>query len=206
MASTEFDFPKIIKKYDRFLARGLSKGMGDRNGQMCIEAAVCAALDLPHGDDPNCVSYSVRSFKIALNDSTWSSSEARAKGLRNLGIAQIGSLGVVDNVEFSSCLVKKTIQVLIPELFRELFPENEKCLEAARRCELEGSAEAAESARDAADRAAAASAARSAAFSARAANSAVNVVRQSDDKYLIMSADLALDVLKELKSPGCDWI
>jgi len=85
------DFKKFVPKFDEILSRGLSHGLGKRDGMMCIEAAVCAALDLPHGDDPQCVAAAVRSFKIALNDSNWSSPEARAKGMRNLGIAQVGS-------------------------------------------------------------------------------------------------------------------
>jgi hypothetical protein len=47
---------------------------------MCVEAAVCYALGLPHSDNPPCVGYAVRQYKIRLNDSNWSSNEARAKG------------------------------------------------------------------------------------------------------------------------------
>ena len=89
-----------VKKFDSILAAGLSKGLGSRGSQVCIEAAICQVLDLPHSDDPGCVAASVRSFKIRLNDSNWSSSKARAAGLRDLGLAQLGSLGVVDDFEF----------------------------------------------------------------------------------------------------------
>ena len=143
---------ETIKKFDAILSRGLCQGVGSRDGQMCIEAAVCAALDLPHGDDPDCVDSAVRSFKIALNDSNWSSSKTRAKGLRDLGIAQIGSRGVVDGLEFSKQMAEKTTRVLIPALFREVFSANQDCLNAAKRCEEEGT-------RAAAARAAAAAAA-----------------------------------------------
>ena len=35
---------------------GLVKGKGiQKPGHMCVEAAVCYALDLPHSDDPQCV-------------------------------------------------------------------------------------------------------------------------------------------------------
>ena len=87
-----------VKLYDKIIARGLSTGVGRRDGQMCIEAAICTVLGLDHGDDPKCVAASVRSFKISLNDSQWSSTEARAAGLRDLGLAQLGSLGVVDDL------------------------------------------------------------------------------------------------------------
>ena len=209
------NFSNLIPKFDDILSRGLCVGVGDRDGQMCIEAAICAAMDLPHGDEPDCVAKSVRSYKITLNDSSWSSAAARARGLRNLGIAQIGSRGVVDDQEFAKRLAEQTIRELIPTLFREVFPDRQECLDAADRCASEGttSADSADSAAaraasaawvawaaDRADRAAdrAAWAAGAAARAARAAGAA--------DKYLLLSASLALEVLRELNSPGCEWL
>src|SRR6266850_2480719 len=119
-----------LKKFDSILSRGLCTGVGTQGEQVCIEAAICETLGLPHGDDPGCVSDAVRSFKIALNDSRWSSDAARAKGLRALGIAQLGSKGVVNDVEFSKRLSEKAIRVLIPKLFRQIFT-NQECLDAA---------------------------------------------------------------------------
>jgi hypothetical protein len=172
------------------------------------------------------VADAVRTFKIALNDSKWSSPKARAEGLRDLGLAQLGSKGVVGNVEFATRLSKKVIQVLIPALFREVFPDNDECLAVALRCEQEGTEVAADSAHSAAysvaysaDSArladsvysaylAMCSAACSAADSARSAYLAANSARfatrsaHDPDKYLKLVASLALDVLKELKSPG----
>ena len=107
-----------VKQFDSILSRGLSGGLGRRDSQMCIETAICTVLNLPHGDDPKCVSNAVRLFKISLNDAPWSSPKARAKGLRNLGLAQLGSLGVVDDVEFVVRLSKKIISSLLPKLFR----------------------------------------------------------------------------------------
>src|SRR3990167_7870353 len=120
MSNKTLDFETIIPKFDAILARGLCEGVGSREGQMCIEAAICAALDLPHGDNPSCVEPTIRSYKISLNDKKWTSAEARAKGLRNLGIAQIGSNGVVDGREFKKRLAKRTIQVLLPEMVRSI--------------------------------------------------------------------------------------
>lgn len=231
MTHTSFDFPSIITKYDDILSRGLSEGIGTREGQMCIEAAVCAAMDLPHDDDPGCVSESVRSFKIALNDSTWTSPEARAKGLRNLGIAQIGSKDIVDDREFTSRLAKKTIQILIPTLLRQVFQDNKEGLDAALRCEMESSCDAAqavwnlvfyeikytdgipekiESAGTAAGAACNAieelNSTYSVLYVTDAVQCAVDATLNDPDKYLIMIAEIALEILKELKSPGCDWI
>jgi hypothetical protein len=160
-----------VAEFDRILAKGLSEGLGERGKQVCIEAAICQTLGLPHGDDPGCVAESVRRFKITLNDARWSSPRARAKGLHDLGLAQLGSKGAVEDKKFTRRLTKSTIQVLIPTVFRDVLSKNKECLEAADRCEREGTKDAA--------------------YAASAA-----------DKYLKLSAKLALDVLRELNSPG----
>lgn len=154
---TPFDISTFnVEKFDKILnTRGLCKGVGKRDGSMCIEAAICAVLDLPHNDDPQCVAESVRTYKITLNDSNWSSNEARAKGLRDLGLAQLGSKGVVDSVEFSKRLAEKTIRVLLPKLYREIAGGNLKLLEVADRCEKGGTRDAAYAATHAAAYAAA---------------------------------------------------
>jgi hypothetical protein len=144
-----FDIKKFsIKKFNSILGRGLCSGVGDRDGQMCIEAAVCAVLDLPHGDDPGCVAESVRAFKIKLNDCEWSSPQARADGLRKLGLAQLGSKGVVNDVEFSKRLAEKVIRTAIPRVLRGLPAsiQSQELKDAADRCEKEGTESAAESA------------------------------------------------------------
>lgn len=84
----------VARKVLETVDAGLSSGLGvQKPGKMCVEAAVCYALGLPHGDNPPCVGVAVRAFKIRLNDSGWSSPEARAKGMRKLAIAQLGSDG-----------------------------------------------------------------------------------------------------------------
>ena len=203
-----------VRKFDNILKRGLCTGVGDRAGQMCIEAVICTVLDLPHGDDPMCVSPSVRRFKIALNDKKWTSPEARAVGLRDLGLAQLGSLGVVDSKEFSKRLATKTIRVLIPAMARDLFSHNTDVLAGALRCEKAGQGKEASEASWAlrnifyqiaayaayADDAYAVYAAYAAA--AYGANADANAYAIQTDKYLLLSAALALEVLVELKSPG----
>lgn len=230
-----------IQKYNTILDRGLSCGLGKRGKQVCIEAAICETLGLAHGDDPKCVARSVRDFKIYLNDSEWSSPQARAKGLRQLGVAQLGSLEVVADQDFTNILSKKTISRLIPELFREVLSTLPNLEQICVRCEIEGSIDAS----DAAARAAA-SAARAAAsatnpnvnpsgaclaadaayFAAKAANYVVEMKHaasaacaanaayyaeaadkaayyaEAADKYLNLSAEIAFETLKELKSPG----
>ena len=183
------NFEEIIPKFDAILERGLCTGLGDRDGQMCIEAAICAALDLPHGDEPACVDPIIRVYKIALNDKNWSSPQARAKGLRNLGIAQIGSKDVIDGKLFIKKLTIKNIQILIPTLFKDIFKYDEKCLNAAKLCESEPTVANCHAAAHAAN-----------------ATTYASFVSADSDKYLILSANLALDVLKELNAPGIVWI
>jgi hypothetical protein len=221
----QIDFPAVIEKFDEILKRGLCVGVGKPDGQVCIEAAIAIALGLPFNDAPECVAASVRRYKIKLNDSPkWRSPQSRAEALRSIGIAQIGSKGVVDDKEFVKRLAEKTIRVLIPMLFRERFTNNAACLAAADKCEKEGSTVAARGARtaayaadaaaydaaDAADAAYAAYAADAAdaAYAAYAADAADAASRRASDpeKYLRLSAFLALEVLRELKSPGCAYV
>jgi hypothetical protein len=210
-----------VPKFDEILNRGLSYGLGDEDGKMCIEAAICHALGMPHGDNPLCVAESVRRFKIRLNDCEWSSPEARAKGLRNLGLAQLGSKDVVDNTAFSSRLAMLMGKVLLPQLIREYLPYHSLCLEAAYQCE---NASSIEQIKDFTFKASLAinstlenhfsvRAARSISTACRyasdlqnvsaAANKIASAVDFTNDKYLFITADLALQVLQELNSPGC---
>ena len=155
-----------LKQYDQILSRGLCSGQGDRDGQMCIEAAICTVLGLPHGDDPGCVSDAVRAYKICLNDSQWSSAAARAAGLRDLGLAQLGSRGVCHDARFSIRLTELTIRELLPSILRSLPTATPQTLAAAERCEVEGTQSAASAAN------AAAYAAYAAAYADRAARAA----------------------------------
>ena len=213
-----------VKKYDDILSKGLSKGLGNRESTMCIEAAICTVLDLPHSDNPQCVTNSVRAFKINLNDKNWSSNAARASGLRDLGLAQLGSLGVVNDKEFVTILSKKVIQILIPKLYRKLYPN--KFVDLVNACEILGDydsikklayAAAAAAANAAANADAAANAAANAAGNAGDAaysaayvavdaavdaNAAAYAAAAYADEYLILVANLALETLRELKSPG----
>ncbi len=63
-----------IAKMDSLLSRGLSRGLGMPDGQMCAEAVVCLALGEPFGSEPSCVARAVRSYVIAVQDSPrWAS-------------------------------------------------------------------------------------------------------------------------------------
>jgi len=97
---------------------GLCSGMGRQEpGQMCVEAAVCYAMGLPHGDKPTCVSGSVRHLKVHLNDTIgWVCNESRAHGLREIAIAQLGSAGAVDDRLFINAFLQRVIKYVVPHV------------------------------------------------------------------------------------------
>ena len=97
------------------VAAGLVGGLGEPiPGRMCIEAAICYALGLAHGDDPGCVSAPLRRLKIRLNDARWSGVPARTAGLRRLALASLGSQDVLDDHAFSRRVVEMTIRRSVP--------------------------------------------------------------------------------------------
>ena len=150
---------KVLETVDA----GLVHGAGvPAPGKMCVEAAVCYAMGLPHGDNPKCVGSAVRAFKIRLNDARWSSNAARAQGLRRIAIAQLGS-DQIDQREFARLLAIEVIKQIVPIALRAAASVHKdqahamKLETAALRCEQDGTREAALDARtDAADAAAAA--------------------------------------------------
>jgi hypothetical protein len=175
MKLTKATAQKILKVVDA----GLSDGLGNPiPGEMCVEAAVCYALGLPHSDDPKCVSSALRSLKISLNDRAWSSPRARAKGLRRLAIAQLGTADTLDDKAFLAHVVEITIKKIVPMALRSAIPlqkldKHKEAMEAAaKRCESEGTKDAAKAAYAAANDAYAANAAANAACVADAAKAA----------------------------------
>lgn len=217
------DFENVIPIFDAILSRGLCRGSGFPHSQMCLEQAICVSLGLPFSDKPRCVTTAIREFKIKLNDCSWSSSEARAKGLRNLGIAQIGSKGVINDCSFTRLMHHKFITILIPTLFREIFIGYSDCLAAALECEKSGSLIAIENAHICAKEKnynigtdifffvhqATSHLLYEKVYGIYKLKHCVDLAQQASkfkDKYLLLAAEITLDVLKELKSPGCDWI
>lgn len=210
----------VALKVLEIVDQGLSNGLGNaKPGEMCVEAAVCFALGLPHGDDPKCVSPALRSLKIRLNDSHWSSKAARAKGLRRLAVAQLGSLGHLDDKVFAKRCAELAIRTSVPEAFRaaariQKTPEDrDALLAAALRCEKEGTRDAALSAREvargvrkhaAAAFAAAAYAAAAAAYAADAY--AADAAASARDKSLAAFAEGVVQILIDMKAPGCKWL
>lgn len=187
---------ETAEKVIELLGHGLTSGKGKPiPGQMCVEAAVCYAMGLPHGDEPVCVSPAIRAFKIRLNDSNWSSNTARAEGMKRLAIAQLNSAGAVDDKEFAKRCVDLAIRKIVPFALREaarVHPkqEHKDALEtAAKRCETEGTREAALEAKTAAY---------------AAANAAANAAAR--DKFLAFVAEEVVQILIDMKAPGTEWL
>ena len=217
----------VARKVLSVVDAGLSSGLGNPTpGNMCVEAAVCFALGLPHGDDPECVSPVLRSLKIRINDSTWSSKAARAKGLRRLAVAQLGSKDALDEKEFVRRVVEMAISVSVPQALRSAAStckdakHRQAMLDAANRCEIEKSRASAQDARTltraaaayayaAADAAAAAdadanAAANAYAYAYAAANAAANAAVR--DESLATYCEAIVQILIEMKAPGCQWL
>jgi hypothetical protein len=237
---------EVAAKVLSIVDAGLVKGVGlPEPGKMCVEAAVCYALGLPHGDDPACVSRALRQLKIRLNDSRWSSNAARAKGLRRLAVAQLGSRDVLDDKEFARRVVDVVIRIYVPRALRRAVevvtnPAHKQAMEdAAVRCETEGTrdaalagkkaaaapapdadaaaadadadADAADAAADAADAAYAAYAAADAYAAAAAASAAADAAAaaaaaSAADKQLSDFAESVVQILIDMKAPGCQWL
>jgi hypothetical protein len=238
----------VARKVLSIVDKGLSSGLGVRKpGQMCVEAAVCYALDLPHGDDPQCVSPALRTLKINLNDRQWSSKKARAAGLRRLAVAQLGSREHLDDKEFARRVAELAIRKSVPEALRAAAsihkdPMHVQALrDAANKCEREpteknsrearkiaayaayaayaaaNATTAANAAANAADAANAAANAANAANAADAANAAANAANAANaayaayadaarDKSLAGFAEGVVQILIEMKAPGCQWL
>jgi hypothetical protein len=127
---------EIVSKVLETVDAGLVSGLGTPEpGNMCVEAAVCYALGLPHGDDPQCVSIVVRALKIQLNDSNWSSNEARARGLRKLAVLQLGTKDTLDENEFAKRTVLFMFNVTLADLLESEYPEQAKACREAKTLE-----------------------------------------------------------------------
>jgi len=206
---------------------GLVSGLGlAKPGKMCVEAAICYALELPHGDQPECVANCIRRYKIRINDAAWSSNAARAVGMRRAAIAQLGSdfLDLPENrqlrKEFVMYLAEQVIRQILPVALRAAalrFKDKiqaEKMVEAALRCEKEGTRKAAQNARAVAAAAAAADAAAAAADAAAAAAAAAAAYaaaayaakRKARDEILNIAAEICVQACIKFKTPGSKWL
>jgi len=156
------NYKNVRKKLTNLADKGFVRGLGKPEpGALCVEAAVCLALGEPHSDKPTCVHEADRGLAIRLNDSPWSSNTARAEAMLPLALAQLGTAGT-DRKEWVDAVVEGTVRVIVPIALRAAASTkgNEKHAEAlaaaAKRCEDEGTREAAVFAEETAHAAAAA--------------------------------------------------
>ncbi len=213
-----------VLKFIELCDQGLSKGLGEQEpGKMCVEACWNAALGLPHGDDPPCVGKAVRAAKIALNDADWSSDMARAEGVRVIGVAQAGS-DQRDQVEFTRIIAEglERIKVQYPPAdtaYAASYTADAasytayaasctaeaarytayaaSCTAEAARCTAEAARCTATAARCTAD---------AARYTAYAASCTAYAAIAPNDEVLKAFADVILDALKQVKSPGCEYL
>ena len=199
---------ELAEKVRDVVSAGLVCGKGEPiPGRMCVEAAVCYAMGLPHSDEPTCVGQAVRSFKIALNDSNWSSDMARANGMKRIAIAQLGSIEIDQN-QFTKELALATIRRILPIVLRAAakLHHEQKHIDA-----LNDSATACETCDDAAADAAARSAANAANAAANAANAAAYAAAYAArsaarDEVLSLMAEIGVEALQKCGSPGCEFL
>jgi len=174
---TESFVRKLLETVDAGLM--VSDGV-PKPGKLCVEAAIYYALSEPHSKGSGCVDPIVRRGLGRLNDALWSSKQARAKGLRKVAIAQLGSKDTINITNFLALFAEYTIREVVPVALRAagaLNSHHTKELEAhAEQCEREGS-------RDVADAAA------RAAYDARIAAYSTHATHASGDAaYVAFSA------------------
>lgn len=170
-----------MEKLDELFARGLCSGIGAPGGQVCIEAAIALACGEELNDAPACVHPAVQAHSITLNDALWSSPQARAAGLREYALAQLGTTEI-DGIEFVNRLTLATVREILPLTLKEAWLEKE-ALACEATTTLQEAVEAAARAADAAARAAmrAAATAADAAAGARAARRMATAARVAAD-------------------------
>lgn len=207
------DRSEFLKKYDAILARGLSCGLRDNN-MVCIEAAVACAtegIDLDNGDEvhdqPKCVDRTIAQFKIALNDFyEWSSAKARARGLHDIGIAQLGSNTVKGiGPKFEHLMKKHLIDEFEPAMIADVLKPFK--LKLPTTIEELLSDEVVDNV-DVARNALSSTSLPSDGFGLEQALS--NIIDATNhknfNKVLCRIAEIGVEVLRELKSPGVEWL
>lgn len=212
------------------MSNTINEGTGEQLPAWRCESYTFYYPLLPHDDDTKCVGWAVRYLVFHINNREWSSDEARAAGLRKLAVAQLGS-DQLDQFRFAELVALKTVQKLCPLLFAELAKlaetdeDRESMKSAGRDCaEVTSLEEAIEVLnRDIASARGlphTLEIARSSAHAlahghilAHALDLALflaltldHVIAITSDEALTMLADICLEVLVEMGSPGCQHL
>ena len=154
-----------------------------------VAAKVLSVVDagLVRGDEPTCVGAAVRRFKIRLNDSrAWPSDEARAKGLRRIAVAQLGS-DTINQCEFATYVTIQTIKRIFPLVLRKQGFKKEAvvCEQATTLDEAHKAAVAARTK-----------------LLAATADYAAATAKEEAHSILLLSAKIGEEALVKLSSPG----
>jgi len=192
----------LVNKIHSFLDKGVTPGLSKdpKPGSMCLEQIVSYALEEEINDKPSCVGKQVRWFVVSLNDCDWSSPSARAEGIRDLAIAQLGS-DSLNQDEFRDKLRFAVITKLLPSMFRDLGEEKwEKEIKSLEKVKV--LEEARKAARDALSNI---NYYNSPYTDCNFINYAADVTK-TGDKYFKMAAHLVIEVLKDMKSSGCQFL
>jgi hypothetical protein len=106
---------ELARKVLAVVDQGLIKGLGrPAPGDMCVEAAVAYASGELHNDHPACVHPGLADAKIWLNDHSWEFDPMwRAKGLRRVAIAQLGTYPDFYDVQFKE-IAGDILQSILP--------------------------------------------------------------------------------------------
>jgi hypothetical protein len=192
---------ELVDKIKHLLSFGLVKGLGKPiPGQMCVEALIANALGKEHTDlNYECVLPLLNKIKINLNDCDWSSNEARAKGMAKLAIAQLGS-NILDEHVFIQKFEAKVDEKLLPYLVKKHKERDPR--QSFRLDELTAGGWNRETANKLRK------------YSYHYCNNYyyyynyyyIYYFRNFGDEWLNLVADTILEVLIEMKSPGCEWI
>jgi hypothetical protein len=93
-----------VQKLIKTIKPGLSCGLGNPEpGEMCIEAAVCYSLGLPHGDNPPCVEAQVLCEELYAAKSAKSAEYAAKSGEKILIKAAKNCLEVLKEMKSPGC-------------------------------------------------------------------------------------------------------
>ncbi len=196
---------ELVDSINSALDKGLVKGLGSPiEGKMCIEALICFKLGLPHSDNPPCVGYEIRQAKIALNDCAWSSPLARAKGMKKLAIAQLGS-NIINDTDFVLALKLESTRRILPFLIGKHYDIQKDTKLLEYKTKFENLTQLNDNLwREFYDNY----------YYKYNYNDyyyyyKYNYYNYNDefkDEFLLLVADCILSILIKLKSPGCEWI
>ena len=177
----------------------LIAGMGNRDAkELCVMSLAALIANEPHTDHPVCACPVLTAVAVQLNDGLWwASDDERTVALKPLAAKLVGTRGTdALALRRADVFVNLALRVWTPRALdyaASIHPIEMHC-EVLREhaSKLRGSPTAAHAHADA--------------DAAYAAAAAAYAAVATSDKYLLLSASLALEVLRELKSPGVEWI